>query len=300
MNKVNPLDCTFHSTIPNYPIEDEEVFFVSDTETFDKEIKKHLLSIIEENNYKLVVLVGDILSFLTEQESATHILEHRRHINRVLYPQIFEDYNKISDESERESYGEQLTNNFVGEYYTTAYKEQLSAFASFVKHLESKSIPIVYYAGNHDNYLSPVKRIHKLFPVDKVHNYFKSDNIIWANDWQRIGINETTEIMGISITQETQENPILPDVEQVANQLPAIENPENIIFVSHYPSTEKFSKIGSPSITKLKKRYKFKLHVHGHVRRYHKNYDDHGTLTYSCNYEDMEPQEEEIARAKKS
>ena len=53
--------------LPIGSVKEEEILFISDLETFDKETSNKLLSIVKKENKKLIVFIGDILSGINDQ-----------------------------------------------------------------------------------------------------------------------------------------------------------------------------------------------------------------------------------------
>jgi Icc-related predicted phosphoesterase len=264
------------------PVEQNEILFISDIESFSQKIKKNLLEKIKDKGFKAVVFIGDILSGLSTDNSSYKIFQQS-----YIAFEMFYDYKKIlkkySKRKDVDKYD--LARFYVGqevsERLSKDFKEQIKSFKSFVKECYKNKIPVVLFTGNHDSLLSWSNLSDERFiPIlEEIHSL---KGLVIPIDLQPIRLKEDLYLMGI----HTNENIVgkyefyrIKDL--LKNSTEKIERPEQIIFVSHIPGVKKFSQLGSQDISDLKKRFKFKYHYHGHCNDYHGEYDEDGVPTKS-------------------
>lgn len=245
-------------------IADDEIFYISDTENFLSDTKTFLLKKLEENNAKLLVLVGDILSFFESPSSVWDLWHQSLAIEKVLEIDKKLVAEKISKHVEKECY------------------DSLRNFHDFVKRCSSKDIHILYYTGNHDHLLNFYQMSREVPVMDKIRNH---PNITFPKNLQRVHINNNLFITGLQCNKPTAECREYPHLKKYveSNMFP---DPENTILVSHVPGTLKFKNRGSEEIRFLKSKFKFKCHYHGHVRDYNGEYLEEGIPTRSVHMDD--------------
>jgi len=269
-------------------INEEEMYFISDIEHFTKEILQIIKKEIKERKIKLVVLAGDILSFLTKYSEFIKLFEDYS----LPILDLFYNTSKIKDVNKfhisREAIGEQISDYISKDIKKNkGIKNSVKYFKEFLNFCKTNKINVLYYSGNHD-FLMDGERIRYLsdqMPILK--DLFDFDHVyIPYNDLELIQLNKDLFVMGLHTHSDETNCNEYPKIREFVNSLKSIENPEKIIFVSHIPGKFKFSKLGSEEITLLKKRFKFKYHYHGHCKNYHDEYLEEGVPTRSVHFND--------------
>jgi len=258
-------------------IKEEDILFISDIEIFSPEIKKNLIK--EANGKKLIVFIGDILSGLSDINPYYKLFQESSTVFKTFYEKkkLMKKFPKI-DEYE-------LSLIFVGktisEKLSEEYKEKVTPFKSFVKYCNKIKVPIIFFTGNHDSlFHSP----YNLTYIPFLKEIYKLKGLYFPKDYEKIRLNDDLYLMGMNTPEDNPEEEYsFPQIKEILKEIQdnRFNNAEQIIFVSHLPGKEKFSKLGSEDITNLKRRYKFKYHYHGHVKDYHGEYIEKGIPTRS-------------------
>lgn len=244
----------------------QQITFVSDIEEFTKEIGDSLLKMCLENKHKLIVFLGDILSFLEWEEGYFKGLDLVQ-----VAPKLFSDKKRIKHDEAVRLVGKRLSS-----YLQSKYDLQFRDFLTFIKECKGKNIQIIYYSGNHDTIIS--NPLLSLVPVfDK---FFQFRNFYVPKDLELIKLNKGIFILGVH-TESTNKCTEYKQLRDFTNSLLTIESTDKIIFVSHVPGTAKFENLGSKDITAFKRRFKFKYHYHGHCKNYYGEYLEENVLTKS-------------------
>lgn len=252
----NPFD--------GFKVDWQQIKFVSDIEEFTKEAGDSLLKMCLENKHKLIVFLGDILSFLEREEGYFKGL----HLAQVA-PELFSD--KIENDEAARLVGKRLSN-----YLQSKYNLQFQAFLTFIKECKGKNIQIIYYSGNHDTIIS--NPLLSLVPV--FDNFFQLGNFYVPRDLELIKVDKDLFILGVH-TESTNKCTEYKQLKDFTNSLLTIENTDKIIFASHMPGTAKFVNEGSKDITTFKQRFRFKYHYHGHCKDYYGEYLEENVPTRS-------------------
>ena len=162
--------------------------------------------------------------------------------------------------------------------------DAISNFCRFIEQCKKLNVKVIYYSGNHDSMLSPKNanpHSNELEACEVIKMIYSLENLFIFPNMARIKMNDNLFLMGVHTSNNTYTCNEYPSLHEYINELDKINKPENIIFLSHVPGVEKYSKIGSKDITNLKKRYKFKSHYHGHCKDYHGTYIECGVKTRS-------------------
>jgi len=237
-----------------------DILFISDIECVDKSIYDEIFQTIRDNKIKILFFVGDVFTFANSSQNEIEKLK-----NALIY--FKENKLDILDEFVLKKYldtQELITNE----------KEVISRindFYDFINNCNKLGIPIVYYKGNHD---ADINKDY-IFPNKKL----ISEYIYFPSDLDLIKLNDRLFITGVNRISDKKDseckcycNFYLKNSNDKMSNL--CKFAKDTIFLSHHPSTNKYTYLGSYDITMFKDRFKFKLHIHGHVKNYKGVYDD--------------------------
>ena len=281
MEKLNTEDL-----FENLSLSEEEIFFVSDIENFDTEIKKILLDEIKNKKFKLVVLVGDILSGFSTESPCYKIFQQSSEVFEMFY-----DTTKIMKKDDKKNIEKwEVAKAYVGqevsERLSKKYSKEIKSFKSFINSCFKIKIPVLLFSGNHDSLFSWLNLSHERdIPIlEEIHSL---NGLKIPYDLEKIKIGENLSLMGIHVNEDIIEEYNFQQIKEFTERLGKnIENPNEIIFVSHIPGKSKFSKLGSTDIQTFKRRFKFKRHYHGHCKNYHGEYIEEGVPTKSVHFDE--------------
>ena len=260
----------------------EEILFVSDIEHFTNECKDRLLKEIKNKKIKLVVFLGDILSFLTKYSSYVALLDKSDVLVNLFYKKIKDDI--FSSKSKL------IIGLKISDYLKKAINREkdekfyLKNFKDFIKNCKKQAVNIIYYSGNHDFVLDGGKMGDNLKFIPFLKEIINHENLyVPYKDLELITLNRELFLMGVHThSDESTCNQYL----NLINPLNQVEKPEKIIFVSHIPGKTKYIHLGSEEITLFKRKFKFKYHYHGHCRNYYGEYLEEGIPTKSVHIND--------------
>jgi predicted MPP superfamily phosphohydrolase len=257
----------------------EEILFISDTECFTKEIKKYLLDRIKNEKYKLIVFIGDILSFLEKDEEAFSLLPNSTHIMEIIC-------NYDIGEELKYDYSRSHVGGKISEYISKKYKDYLNNFFSFVNRCEKKGVGIIFYSGNHDSMLSNRNSYFDKEVVPILNKINSLNNFYIPYDFELIKLNKDLYLLGAHTDNNSYNSKDYSYLRDFTQSNKVIEDTNKIIFLSHLPGTLKFKDAGSTDIINFKKKFKFKYHFHGHCRDYNGEYIEEETPTRSVHHKD--------------
>jgi len=263
-------------------INQDEILFVSDIESFTLKTKNYLLERISKRKLKVVVLIGDILSGFSISNRFYKIFNMYHEVFEMFYntKKIMKKYRikKIDQDEVARTY----VGYEISEKLSKDYSKEIKYFKSFVKECYKKSIPVVLFSGNHDSLFSHTNLIINKEFIPILDEIASVKGLIIPANFEPLKLKKNLYLMGIHLDEEVSQNPEFPEIKNILEKLNEnIERPEQIIFVSHIPGIKKFSRLGSKDISNLKKRFKFKYHYHGHCKDFHGEYVEEGVPTKS-------------------
>jgi len=273
-------------------ISEDEILFIADIESFTEQNKNELSRQVKEKKAKLVVFLGDILSFLSVESQYYKIFQ-----NAVTVFKMFYDYEKIleddgADPDEIYHYAERIIGNKISEQIELEHKEEVSNFLDFLRSCRKKKIEVLYYAGNHDSMMCYHIYWFNRDNIPLLEKIYKTKSLHIEPSLRPVYLNKDLTLLGVHTDKDDPEGPKhYDDLKRITNSLQQIEHPEKVIFVSHIPGNSKYSKLGSQDITNFKKRFKFKFHYHGHCKNYYDEYVEEGVPTKSVHWDFEEPVE---------
>lgn len=260
-------------------IKEEEIFYFSDSEGFDIDIKKFLLNQINQQKIKLFVFLGDILSFLSLDSDFFKVYKNYWGVFKIFY-----NYNKLSKTKNIFEITQNSIGHEISKVIEKENKKDLKNFFEFLKECKKDKINIIYISGNHDSALSyDFLECNKDY-IPLLSRICKINNLYIPRNLELIKINSDLFILGIHTKSDTSDCINFPEIVRYLRTLEDIEKPDKIIFISHIPGIFKFSKLGSKDITNFKKRFKFKYHYHGHCKNYYGEYLEEKVKTKSVHY----------------
>jgi len=279
---------TTEDLFENLSISEKEIFFVSDIEHFSLEIKKDLMNKIINNKFKLIVLIGDILSGFSTENSSYKIFQQSYEAFEMFY-----DSSKIMKKYKNKNVDQwEVARTYVGqevsERLSKTYSKEIKFFKEFINSCFKIKIPVILFSGNHDSLLSwsNLSNEREIPILKEIHDL---NGLKIPFDLEKIKIGKDLFLMGIHVNEDIiEEYKFYPIKEYIEKLGKNIETSDKIIFVSHIPGKSKFTKLGSNDIQNFKKRFKFKAHYHGHCRNFHGEYLEEGIPTKSVHFEENE------------
>jgi Icc-related predicted phosphoesterase len=259
-------------------IEEDEIFYFSDSEGFSTKVKKFLLS---QKKVKLFIFCGDILSFLSVDNDFFKVYKNYWGVFKTFY-----NYYKISKRKNVPEIAKSSVGDKVSKIIEKENKDDLKNFFEFAKECKKKKIKIIYFSGNHDSALSYDFLMPNYSYIPLLSKIYHLDSLYFPRDLELIKINQELFMIGIHTKSDTSECRNFPELNYYINTLESIEKPEQIIFISHIPGISKFSKLGSKDISNFKRKFKFKYHYHGHCKDYYGEYLEENVKTKSVHYKD--------------
>ncbi len=263
----------------------KEILFVSDINTFTESIKNNLINQVKNQKIRLVVFLGNALTCIGNFKYLINILEGSYFVVR-----IFCDKKKIKrksglDEIDLASRSKDIVGRMLSDYLESElievnekFIQYVINFIRFTKLCQNEGVKILFYSGNKD-YIFSYKNVHensKYIPFFK--RIFRNDNIYLPKNLELIKLNNELYLMGLH-TDRPEESENFPVIKKLIKSGVGVEHPEKIIFASHAPGISKFKDIGSEDITNLKKKFKFKYHIHGQFKDFHEYYYEEGVTT---------------------
>lgn len=238
-----------------------EILFVSDLECADKSIYDKIYNTIKENNIKILFFVGDVFTFVNSSNNEIEKLK-----KALIY--FKENKLNISDDFVIKNYLDlqELVSN------KNEVNPRITDFYEFMVNCNKLGVPIICYKGNHDSEINK----EFIFPNGKKINEY----IYFPNDLELIQLGSKIYVTGVNRISQKSDSEckcyynlfLKPEHKQRLSNLSKLAR--NTIFLSHHPSTNKFTYLGSYDITMFKERFNFKLHVHGHVKNYNGLYNE--------------------------
>jgi len=271
----------------NQRFQEEEIFFVSDIEHFTEADKDFLLNQISQKKYKLLVFLGDILRFYNSDDEQWRILDSATLVVE-LCGAIVKWPKKKQDTVIDPIACYELIGKNIDKRIKSFANESLKTFFSFIDICAKRKVYVLYYVGNHDYVLSYDYGANSYVPsMRKIREKFH--NMYFPKHLEMLRMNNNLYLLGIEpevrkyvgtpdVTMKSNE---APSLEMFVNSLNEIPNAESTILVSHIPGIMKYKKLGSKEISLLKKKFKFKVHYHGHCKDYYGLYYEHGVPTVS-------------------
>ncbi len=258
----------------------EEILFVSDIENFSPTNRKEIQNWIKKENKKVVVFLGDILSFLSIESPYAKLTQQPElmAISKAILLSGKEKTNRTDVDRM-----EKIIVSLISELIEVEHDQEIREFVHFSRKCKKDRIPIIYYSGNHDSMIGEIAQRGLQFNEIKVIEKLMK-GVILPKDGELFKLSNELYIFGLNTLHESLDEMKFHELERFTNSLKKIENSEKIVFVSHIPGTAKFRKLGSKDITTFKKKFKFKVHLHGHCKNYHGEYFEENTPTQSVHF----------------
>ena len=260
----------------------KEILFISDIEGFTPAHNAKLLKQITDKRIKLVVMAGDINSFLENGRNYFAIYD-----NATFAASLFFDSKEIKRLAKEKEVGVSDMEKFlIGQKISKKIEQEhgkaLEEFFLFVDRCKERGVEILYYSGNHDSMLAYPRITFESDYIPLLERFRKKKNLHINPDLQVIYLNPNLFITGIHVSvgsEHCNENTWLRERAETLEEV--IPYPEKTIFVSHIPGNLKYTKLGSADIRMFKRRYNFKYHFHGHCKDYYGEYLEEGVPTKS-------------------
>ncbi len=281
------------SDLPIGDVKFEEILFISDLETFDKEISKQLISTIKKENKKLIVFIGDILSGMNDQIFPMVAYERSYEAMKFIFDRKELEKDGILDSDNYTEIAKTNLGSMLSNYLTAEFGDVQKEFIKFLNKCKKMNVFCIYYSGNHDCKLN-YWFLHFDSPyIPFLNKIYKHPSIKFPHDFSLEKLNDDLYLTGTNtMSDEIDVRDKMTQVDSFIERDEGIEHPEKIIFVSHIPGKEKFRNLGSQAITDLKLKYKFKYHYHGHCKNYNGEYKEEGVPTISVHHEEKSTSEQ--------